>query len=232
MTNFEKEYAIICDCKDGIYRVSSVSFENSQMYIRLENTENEDIPGIWGYVDSNGREIIAPQYIYAYDFSGGLAYVAKGKWERRKEWDDKFWTAEQLWGRINKAGDEVIPCKFDRIENFIYTGIEDRESSYLKAHFGGWENGNWGIIDYSGNWIVEPIFHYMDYYIYNDDLIVFRNPYSIDPESQGPHDLVELYGIYSIKQKRILYKPEYTDIRFNKDSILFEKSEETITVKY
>ncbi|MCL1991554.1 MAG: WG repeat-containing protein, partial [Spirochaetes bacterium] len=64
---------------------------------------------------------------------------------------------------INKTGKEIIPCKFDEIKYFMNHGTEEAESSeeygassYLMAHFGGWQNGNWGVIDYSGNWVVPP----------------------------------------------------------------------------
>ena len=222
MTKFEKSYAVICDCKDGVYRVSVADFDNSQMYYRLEETEYEDEPGIWGYADSEGKEIITPQFIYAYDFYDGLAYAARGKWEQKKEWDNKYWTDEILWGRIDKNGKEVIPCKFDRIKSFNYI---DKDSCYLMAHYGGWENGKWGVIDYKGNWVIEPAFYRLDYEIYNDDLIVFQKPYSFD----------ELYGLYSIKQNRILFESEYGDIIFKKDTIILEeygKPKKITTVKY
>ena len=37
------------------------------------HSDNSEIAGNWGFVNEKGQEIIAPQYIYAYDFEDGIA---------------------------------------------------------------------------------------------------------------------------------------------------------------
>lgn len=103
------------------------------------HSDYERIAGIWGFVNESGKEVIAPQYIYAYDFEDGLAIVAKGKWTRDKKWDNKYnqgryWTEEELWGAIDKEGKEVIPCVFDEIVCFYDC------TDVFMAHYGGWKN--------------------------------------------------------------------------------------------
>ena len=104
MESFDKKYAIICDCSDKLVRVSTAKFDDSLMVCLQENTGHGYAPGIWGYVDDKGNEIIPPQFIYAGDFNKESAFVAKGKWEKRKEWNDRFWTDKELWGMIDKTG--------------------------------------------------------------------------------------------------------------------------------
>lgn len=65
-----------------------------------------------GYLDANGKEVVPPKY---YDsmgsslyFNNGFAVVSKpvdGKWKR---------------GYINKYGEEVIPCIFDKADHFRF----------------------------------------------------------------------------------------------------------------
>ena len=58
--------------------------------------------GTWGYVDGNGRIVIEPQYIFASNFYGDMAVVAKGKWETREKWGGKVWRESELWGAVGR----------------------------------------------------------------------------------------------------------------------------------
>ena len=116
------------------------------------HSDNSEIAGNWGFVNEKGQEIVAPQYIYAYDFEDGIAIVCKGKWTKDSKWDNKYnkgryWTEEELWGGIDKDGKEVIPFIFDEIKH-----MWDCNNEVFMAHYGGWKDGHWGIIGRDGRW--------------------------------------------------------------------------------
>jgi len=91
------------------------------------------------------------------------------------------------------------------------------------AHYGGWKIGKWGIIDYKGNWVVEPVFEDLGYDIYDDDLIIFY----IEDKWSAPDEVPE--GIYSIKQKKVIFEPQFMGIDFYDDgSIKVEKYDEKL----
>jgi hypothetical protein len=214
--NFDnKEYKKICDNSQGLFRVSNLtigSFFRGGLKLAY-HSDYEENAGLWGYTDIKGKEIIKPQYIYAFDFEeNGLALVCKGKWELWDERDntDGWWTEYELWGLIDKTGREVVPCKFDEIK-FFDNGNSIKNSKYLQAHYGGWKNGKWGIIDYSGKWVVEPMFESIDYIINKDDCFAF---YSEDSWEDVP------MGIYSIRQNRMLLEPKFLDVSFMDDGNL------------
>lgn len=223
-TFFEKEYVDIEKNSEGVFRVSTFSLaENIEGWTTNKlayHSDHRNNAGLWGYADIAGKEIIKPQYIFAYDFyENGLALVCKGKWEWTNEGGGTFlgkekkggyWSKEQLWGMIDKTGKEVVPCKFDEIEYFNY-GDDVKTQKYLKAHYGGWKNGKWGIIDLNGNWVIEPIFEALGYKISQDDLFPFYIKDSLEDVPQG---------VYSIKEKRILLEPKYLDIDFEDDGNL------------
>jgi hypothetical protein len=204
------DYNSISDYSDGMFMVSDLrSCGINKRYINLAYfSDYEDHAGFWGYTDNKGKEVIKPQYIFAFDFENGLALVCKGKWEEDES--GRYDTKEELWGMINKNGKEIVPCKFDEIKYFS-TEIEKRDTRYLQAHYGGWKEGKWGIINYSGEWIVEPIFGDLYYDISRDDCIEFS-----DEDKWNHPDDVPI-GIYSIKEKRVLFEPQFTSVDFMAD---------------
>lgn len=56
--------------------------------------------GAWGYIDTVGRLVIAPQFVLAEPFEDGMAWVQ---------------AAGELWGRVDKSGKMVIPCLYSEI---------------------------------------------------------------------------------------------------------------------
>ena len=157
-------------------------------------TDYEDDIGNWGYINTRGEEIIKPQYIYAFDFEKDRAIVAKGKWEKKKKWKNEYWTEEELWGVIDKNGNEIIPCKYDEIKQFMnddWSMCED----YYQVHVGGWKTGKWAIADRNGNFITEPIFENIAY-DYGFDMFTFENE---DTSEDIPQ------GIYDLKQNKTKY---------------------------
>lgn len=164
-----------------------------------------DRAGIRGYINKYGEETITPQYIYAFEFKNGIAIVAKGRWV--KECEDEngkplYWSKDELWGGIDRSGNEVIPFVFDEIKPFCDT------TDYYIAHSGGWPDGSYGVIDRTGKWIIEPRFEDIDS-DWNEGLLIFGcyNTKIYD----------DLYGLYDVSSNTILLEPIYGDIWFNND---------------
>lgn len=199
----QSNYQEVGNYLEGMCRVSilKLRYEDLAFY-----SEYGMIAGTWGFVNEAGEEVIPPQYIYANDFEGGIAIVAKGKWVIDSKWDNeynkgRYWTEEELWGGIDKTGTAVIPFVFDEIKSFT-----DRTDLFM-AHSDGWENGCWGVIDRSGNWMIEPIFDELRYESWND-LILFYG----EATDETGEDL--LLGIYDLAQKKVLFQPQFLDVQF------------------
>ena len=196
-----KEYQRYGFCSDGMFVVSSISTPRLAYY-----HEYSSFAGIWGYANTYGREIVAPQYIFTLSFERGRALVCIGEWTRDKKWDndyvkDAYWSEVMLWGFIDKTGKEVIPCIFDEIEWMQKPHSCDTYDAY-KVHYGGWETGKWGVIDMDGEWLVEPIFEDMSYEITDDGMFAFYTaPYDSAP------DHVPM-GVYSIPEQRVILEPD------------------------
>jgi len=210
---FEKEYKRIPVNSEGMFNNEGMFMVSDRGEIELAFfSDYEDNAGVWGYADSTGKEIVKPQYIFAFDFEKGLALVCKGEWTIDKKWDNecntgKYWRETELWGMIDKTGKEVVPFIFDEIKRYWI----NESSEYLLAHYGGWYEGKWGIINYSGEWVVEPIFEDLGYEIYNDEYITFYNKDKWSDPDEIP------MGIYSIKEHRVLFEPQFFDVSFIDD---------------
>lgn len=84
--------------------------------------------GRFGYVDRQGREVIACQFEDAYDFSGAHALIAEG---------GKF-------GLIDRQGQVTVPCQFDGGEPLDHDG----------TCWSVQQGEIWGVIDPAGNWLL------------------------------------------------------------------------------
>jgi len=201
-------YQDIGEYHEGMCRVSTLKL----CFMDLAyHSDYDEIAGTWGFVDESGEVVIPPQYIYANDFEDGIAIVCKGKWTIDPKWDNeynqgRYWTETELWGGIDRAGNEVIPFIFDEIKHFYDT------NEVFMAHVGGWPDGKWGVIDRQGNWIAEPIFEDLGY-DYWDGLITF---YAEDKWSGGDPPI----GIYDLKAKKVLFEPQFLDVDFNEDGTI------------
>lgn len=97
--------------------------------------------GVFVFFDERGRTTLRTAYAYAEPFAGGLALVcANCRPERIGE--HVRWTGGK-WGFIDKAGREVIPCRYDDAGSF------DEGVARVKL------NGEWLSIDPSGRTVVE-----------------------------------------------------------------------------
>lgn len=196
---FDSKYKDVGEFNEGMCKVSTLKLG----FMDLAYYSNcSEIAGTWGFINESGEEIVAPQYIYAEDFYSGVAVVCKGKWTVDEKWNNKYWTEEELWGAIDKCGNEVVPFIFDEIKHFW--DIDD----VFMVHYGGWETGRWGVIDNHGNWLADPIFENIDYE-YHDGLFAFC-------KGDGYDDDMPL-GIYDAKQKRVIFEPQFFDVNFLDD---------------
>ncbi len=200
-----EKYEEVGDYHEGLCRVSTLKLRQFDLSY---HSDYGDIAGIWGFVNEEGKVVIEPQYIYANDFEDGLAIVCKGKWTIDKKWDNeyntgRYWTEVEKWGAIDLTGKEVIPFVFDEIKNF-----NDTREAFI-VHYGGWKEGHWGVIDNRGNWLAEPVFEDIDYE-YQDGLFAFYQ------EDKWSDDNVPL-GIYDVKQKKVIFEPQFTDVTFYED---------------
>ena len=197
-----KEYQRIDDYYEGRCKVSTQNINLAYA------SDYDDIAGIWGFINEKGEELIAPQYIYANDFGKGIAIVCKGKWTKEGKWKatGKYWTDTELWGAIDKNGNEAIPFIFDEIIEFY-----EFNEAFI-AHYGGWENGRWGVIDRTGKWLAKPIFEKIDYNYY-DGMFAFYK------EDKSYSDDIPL-GVYDIKQQKVLFEPQFLDVYFLKNGYI------------
>lgn len=199
----QDNYQEVGDYSEGMCRVSTLKLRFMDL---AYHSDYDQIAGTWGFVNESGEEVIPPQYIYATDFENGIAIVAKGKWTIDPKWDNKYnqgryWTEEELWGAIDKDGNEVIPFIFDEIKHFF-----DRSDMFM-VHYGGWKDGHWGVVDCKGNWLAEPTFEGFSYETWKDRILF----YAEDPDATG--DGLPM-GIYDLAQKKVLFEPQFLDVTF------------------
>jgi hypothetical protein len=86
--------------------------------------------GKWGFADTTGTIVIAPQFDEAWPFSDGFAWVkAKGK-----------------WGAIDRSGHFTIEAKYDGASLF--------HGGYAKIN----REGKWGFVRKDGTELISPAY--------------------------------------------------------------------------
>jgi len=206
----KNKYEKLGDFSDGMALVSTMLISRNDLRYA---TDYEDNIGYWGYIDKNGNEVIKPQYIYAFDFENDRAIVAKGKWEKKKKWNNEYWTEDELWGVIDKNGNEIIPCKYDEIKQFMNDDFSTCTDYYI-VHIGGWKDGKWAILDRNGNSVTKPIFKDIIGSDYFNGLFTY---YDDDTWDDVP------CGIYDLNENKILFEPQFEDVVFNDDGNILVK---------
>lgn len=162
--------------------------------------------GIWGWIDKDFNTVIAPQYIFAENFLNGKATVAKGEWVKLD--DESFDWNDEEWGVINIHGEEIVPCMYDELYQ-----IDNSDNLYL-AHKGGWDSGNYCIIDSNTkDEILEMTFDFDAGYMFNriyvekDKLIFIKHI---------PGEGTDLIYVYDLKAKSFIMQGEpYTERTLN-----------------
>lgn len=138
-----------------------VPFEYDEIGVTAEGLTPAKKSVGWGYVDGNGKEVINPQFKYAWAFSGGLARVKQ---------DDKYGTLQTKWGFVGKDGRMVVPFQFDEATDFIngYAWVKSGGDGYFIDNAGNRETptdgrvvpdkegGRYGIRGSDGQWVVRP----------------------------------------------------------------------------
>lgn len=206
--HLEKKYEEINYFSDGLARVATMKLDYADLAYDYD-TDYCNNAGIYGYVDKTGKEVIKSQYIYAFDFYNDRAIVAKGKWAIDKK-QGGYWPERELWGVIDKNGKEIIPCAYDEICNLRDVNKKP-VNDYYCIHVGGYQNGKWAIADRNGKFITEPIFGYIGC-VYRDGLIYYTEE---DFDEDGS------YGIYDLKNNKILFTPQFENVVFSENGIIF-----------
>ena len=130
--------------------------------------------GKWGYIDSAGTVVIAPEYHIAHDFHEGLARVRNGRdlsfiassgqvsfsappkvviagdFSMGLAW---FKTAEDRFGYVDRDGRIVIKAEYADASDF-------NEGSAAVCIFEDGMPGRWGFINADGSWLLRPQFSY------------------------------------------------------------------------
>jgi len=102
------------------------------------------LPHAHGYVDRDGKVVIALQFGDARIFKETLAAVCIGECgiDRQGNWDGK-------WGFINHAGNFVINPQYDRVEDFTASGT-------AQVTLGRGQDAKVGYVDKVGKTIWAP----------------------------------------------------------------------------
>lgn len=202
-------YTEIGDLHDGLRCVSTLRITRAQV-----GGSPDFPPGLWGYIDATGKEIIRPQYLYATDFQNGTALVCKGKWEllpgkikyqspHPEEETTRYGSKEELWGMIDKTGREIIPCIYAELHT-----SEDGKYAIAEREAGA-KNGSL-VMDIEGKVIFEPEGQTLISYEINDLVTVCR----------GEYPGKELVGLYDLKHSKWLFGCEYEDITVREDGTI------------
>lgn len=194
----EGYYAIIGNFHEGLCRVSVADYEHSLAYC----CDSWKEPGIWGYIDEKGREVVPPQFVFAFDFINGYAVAAKGKWVIVNE-KEQYWTENERWGLIDHDGNEVVPFVYDEIYDI------SESSQFFCAHHGGWPGGKWGVLDNHGNWVIMPKYDHELYTVEYGYLEIFEEDKTYDDISQDK----SLIGLFDLENRVQALDAHFQDIR-------------------
>ena len=153
---------------------------------------SEFYDGKYGYINTSGEWVIAPQYKAAGDFREGLAPVSLRStlvtaydgtisstidWPKPSRRDDTPEGIKKRWGYLNTQGEMAIPATYDEAKYFS-EGLAAVRIDTL-----------WGYIDKTGNWVIEPRYSYAS---------PFSNDHAIVHEVQGSirrHILIDTRGV-------------------------------------
>lgn len=149
--------------------------------------------GNWGFVDKYGKIVIEPQYVFTTGFRHyeNRAFVAKDV------------GGKTLWGLIDEKGNEVIPCIYPNLGTHSGTAVNFQRT----------EHGDYGIMDFDGNIIMEPRYDSIYEYDEKHGLIAFFLDWS-----EGHH-----VGIARVSDGEIIIPAKYGYIGFEDNYIECEK---------
>ena len=197
---------------EGLCRVSTIMLDKNNLVYHQQyddpcnHAQQEHEPGLWGFVNESGEEIITPQYIFAGDFHNGVAVVCKGKWVYREDWPTfggregkGYWAEEEMWGAIDKEGNEVLPFVYQYV---IRCKGEDGAEDIFTVRYGDKDNPRWGVLDARGNWLAKSAERNIiaDSTPTKDGLFCFF-------EEDWPFPEWYTCGIYDSRRNKVLFEP-------------------------
>lgn len=195
--------SLFVGCGSGILQPSYVAFidRTGQVKIRLKPREEArsfsegmagfSIDGKWGFIDTTGRIVVAPQFGAVGDFSEGLALATSAP-------EDRYWEADTLFGYIDTQGKYVIPPQFNWVSEF---------SEGLAAVCTGPCRGAdvprrlIGYIDHNGKYVIEPRFG--DGYRFSEGLA----PASLGAEIWAKKGFIDKGGKFVIEPRFVNANP-------------------------
>lgn len=176
--------------------------------------ETDDVFGKFGFKNQEGEFVIEPQYLFAHEFSYGLAAVNLNRTWFKTEDGKRYY--ENHYGYINERGETVIPFMYLDAYPFNKYGVAVvlvKDKSYLREV----------LIDIEGKIIpgTEDI-DFSHYYDYEDRFFEFSYTSSYE------YDEEELVGIYDTKERKVLIEPSVEDfIEWDEDFIaIYKRNEE------
>lgn len=103
---FAKENGKYCMYDCDMNKISSIEFDDVDVFISKDDYAACEVNDVWGYVNSEGEIVIKPQYELAHSFANGLAGV--------KEND--------VWSFINTSNEVAIIGEFTDVNYFNNKG--------------------------------------------------------------------------------------------------------------
>ena len=175
-------------------------------------------PGNWGAVDQDGNILIEPQFLFVDRFRNNRAIVAKGKWEYRDNWGYQgkeysgYWYESELYGVIDRDGNEIIPCTYEEIESVSYWEQEEYIVKVIE-YKDGHKTRLCELVDTEDGKVIVPKERgYSDFGEYPDDLSKdeFGQIISaIGGSAVGYYGSKPRIGVFDLNTLEDIIKPQY-----------------------
>lgn len=110
-----------------------------------------EVDTVWGFVDSNGSEVVSKKYPILSDYSYERALFGHFRYV------DTYYKRNPIYGYLDLDGQEIIECIYDEAEDFTYGLARVRKGRY------------YGYINQFGKEIIPIKYDSMGYY--NDGLV-------------------------------------------------------------
>ena len=198
---------------NGYYNVTTALPEEMPKTMPLLDLYGLDdgLEGKWGLCDSNGKELIKPQYLFPLHRYDNLYMVSI------PIQNEEGIIVHMLSGLVDENNNEIVPIKYG-----FMTPIDD-DGNYFKVWDEELEKD--GIIDRNNNIIVPFVYDYISHYLKYDQIEISNNG---------------LYGIYDLKLNKEIISPKYQSntfriegynlfgIEYGKNKIYINEKEEII----
>ncbi len=200
----EKKYKQVCKLNDGNYAVSNKSqSEVSEVDYWNAHTAIDEVYGLegnWGLADKEGDVIIKPQYIYPFIECGDNYQVMLPY--KYQIVNGKKIVVTLKHGLIDKKGKIIIPIKY------LFMEAMDNRGTYFKVFDSKLEKD--GVLDKNNNIVVPFVYQYISSFP-DLELMIKTKICDIYPDHiyQVKVSINDLYGVYDLKLKKEIIKPQY-----------------------